>query len=276
MSSDINSFNHSIELEPAKLNYKSELNALWAYFMTAYNYSKYYTDKEIKQSNDITKDNRIKAIKKLSSFFQKYNIKILSNDSLYSTTNKNILKEAKIWIMYIIINIRKETTISSICNIFDYAISYNCDVISMFEFYLIFISELNNNKFDFFFNSEDCILYIPESFIYIYRENKQLLRNIFHDNSYSDIDSDILLSEEEENNDLIVISKDFLKRGIYAIFKKKNRADNKYILMPLKEAFVTLKEKRAVTETLQLIAQSEYYNFEYYPYDSELYSKLHK
>ena len=127
MSSDINSFNHSIELEPAKLNYKSELNALWAYFMTAYNYSKYYTDKEIKQSNDITKDNRIKAIKKLSSFFQKYNIKILSNDSLYSTTNKNILKEAKIWIMYIIINIRKETTISSICNIFDYAINNNYD-----------------------------------------------------------------------------------------------------------------------------------------------------
>lgn len=279
MSSDINSF--SLELESTKLNmkenFKSELNSIWAYFMTAYNYSKYYTDKEIKQSNDPTKDNRVKAIKKLSSFFQRYNIKILSNGSLFSLTNKNILKEAKIWIMYIIINIRKETPINTICNIFDYAINNNCDIISMFEFYLIFISELNENEFNSFYNKEDCILYIPESFIYIYRENRQLLHNNFNDEtSYTDIDSNILLSDEEDNDDLIVISKDFLNRGIYAIFKRKNSYDNKYVIMPLKESFESLKEKRAVTEALQLLAQSEYYNFEYYPYDSELYSKLHK
>ena len=175
-----NSFNCFVSEE------KKHLNELWVYFMTAFNYRNYYNlnnKKYLNDSNNINNDFydepflKSIAIKKLNNFFKSKELVILTNGNL-SIKNKKfnkILNETKLWIMYIIIT--KENSkndVQKIINLFQFAIKKNCDVISLFEFYLIYVSEINKNLFDNVKN----ILVIDE-FKNLFKNNKKLLYEIF-------------------------------------------------------------------------------------------------
>lgn len=234
--------------------YKDELNKLWAFFMISYDYSKYYTNNN--DENNKNNYSKIKAIKQLNHFFQKYNITILSNSSLYSNNN-NILHEPKLWIMYIITNIRNNHSIDHIFNLFEYSINNNCDVISMFEFFLIYLSEISENELINYCNNQDFIITFPESFLFLYRNNKRLLSEIFKE-------------EDNKDEDLFIIFEDYLNSGMFTILTNK---ENKYIIMPLKQKF-EINEKHAVNNILQNLFNSKYKNFEYHPFDPTIYNQI--
>lgn len=233
--------------------YKDELNKLWAYFMISYDYSKYYTNNN--EENNKNNHSKIKAIKKLNQFFQKYNITILSNFSLYS--NNNIIHEPKLWIMYIITNIRNNQSIEHIFKLFEYSINNNCDIISMFEFFLIYLSEISESELIDYCNNQGFIISFPESFLFLYRNNKRLLNDIFKE-------------EDNKNEDLFIIFEDYLNSGIFTILMNK---ENKYIIMPLKQKF-EINEKQIVNNILQNLLNSKYKNFEYHPFDPIIYNQV--
>jgi len=175
------SVNNSFVSEEKKL-----LNELWVYFMTAFNYRNYYNlnnKKSLNDSNNINNDFydepflKSIAIKKLNNFFKSKELLILTNGNL-STKNKKfikILNETKLWIMYIIIT--KENSkndVQKIVNLFKFAIKKNCDIISLFEFYLIYVSEINKNLFD---NCKNIL--IIDEFKFLFENNKKLLFDIF-------------------------------------------------------------------------------------------------
>jgi hypothetical protein len=166
-----------------------ELNRLWGYFIRAFEFEKYY-----EESLHNSPANRIKAIKMLNEFFIKnkifysdnYNI-ICSEDSqdsedikcgieLYSNTSYFLLKQAKVWIMYIVI-MSQTLEITDLIQIFKNSLTNNVDQIFLFEFFLIFLSKYNK---DYFMQSlVNNNLEWPLEFIQIYKENKFQLNEIF-------------------------------------------------------------------------------------------------
>lgn len=304
-----NSFNCFVSEE------KKHLNELWVYFMTAFNYRNYYNlnnKKSLNDSNNINNDFydepflKSIAIKKLNKFFKSKELVILTNGNL-SIKNKKfnkILNETKLWIMYIIIT--KENSkndVQKIINLFKFAIKKNCDVISLFEFYLIYVSEINKNLFDNYKN----ILVIDE-FKSLFENNKKLLFDIFsvkngnnnnsnkfytpknknfyeYENNYNnnefEINDEIFddeennnnSNEEDENGELILINKDYLNKGLFCLFTKCKNIENletlKYILIPLKPEFKGFEEKEEVKNLLNILKKTIYSNFEYYPFNSK-------
>ena len=294
-----NSFNYYISDE------KKNLNELWVYFMTAFNYRNYYNLNNKKYLNDSNNINnefydepflKSIAIKKLNNFFKSKELVILTNGNL-SIKNKKfskILNETKLWIMYIIIT--KENSkndVKKIINLFKFAIKKNCDIISLFEFYLIYVSEINKNLFENYKN----ILIIDE-FKSLFENNKKLLYEIFSVNNYNfntpknnnffecennnylnsnefEINDENFNEENDNNNeDLILINKDYLNKGLFCLFTKSKNIENletlKYILIPLKPEFKTFEEKEEVKNLLNILKKTIYSNFEYYPYNSKL------
>ena len=288
------SVNNSFVSEEKKL-----LNELWVYFMTAFNYRNYYNlnnKKSLNDSNNINNDFydepflKSIAIKKLNNFFKSKELVILTNGNL-STKNKKfikILNETKLWIMYIIIN--KENSkndVQKIVNLFKFAIKKNCDIISLFEFYLIYVSEINKNLFD---NCKNIL--IIDEFKFLFENNKKLLFDIFSvknsnennefktpknknffDCENNNNNNEFEICNEENNNELILINKDYLNKGFFCLFTKSKNIENletlKYILIPLKPEFKTFEEKEKVKNLLKILKKTIYSNFEYYPFNSK-------
>ena len=286
--------NASTSTKP-KLSSKDEIEKIWSDFMTAFNYSKYYTPSpNINNSYCYSTPTKSQAINQLNEFFTSNSIYIKTKECLYSNTSKRLLSDAKIWIMFIVISnhlskgkSNKETAIK-VCQIFKNALQNRCEPISLFEFFLIYISEL----------SEDIIYEIleggiPEEFVAIYKENRELLRDIFKtkecvdnaifsfstvkdgQNEITDIPTDFtcdidsyLKNDTDLLNNYTLVAKDYLVKGIFMLIKNNTILSEdtpEYIIIPLKGEF-EYEEKKEVGNLLRQLNESEYANYEYYPY----------
>ena len=286
--------NASTSTKP-KLSSKDEIEKIWSDFMTAFNYSKYYTPSpNINNSYCYSTPTKSQAINQLNEFFTSNSIYIKTKECLYSNTSKRLLSDAKIWIMFIVISnhlskgkSNKETAIK-VCQIFKNALQNRCEPISLFEFFLIYISEL----------SEDIIYEIleggiPEEFVAIYKENRELLRDIFKtkecvdnaifsfstvkdgQNEITDIPTDFtcdidsyLKNDTDLLNNYTLVAKDYLGKGIFMLIKNNTILSEdtpEYIIIPLKWEF-EYEEKKEVGNLLRQLNESEYANYEYYPY----------
>ena len=263
---------------------KRKLNDIWKQFMSSFGYEKYYNLKEISQNidsiyNSTLEQNNKACISSTKSLFQ-----FLSQNSITSFSEKNIsyfltsgnkkglylLSEPKIWIMYIIFIDQKlsdeENKILIIMNLFKEALKYNCDIISLFEFFLIYISKIRYEDF-FLIESKNILEIIPKEFILLYNKKKSLLKTIFSmDNTnyldkgnYDYTQSTFFSTDKQSNNELIfqkneknnefkldeekncaknnniyldmnninVICKDYLNKGFFVIFKEKKNLKEK-------------------------------------------------
>ena len=271
MSLQLDVFHSSTK--PKKTTSKAKLNILWKQFMSSFGYQKYYNNiskDEINISssyNLIDNDSTDNSIKLFLDFLQENSISII-NDNTYNLipNDKNgdeILSEAKIWIMFIIYVTQdnsKEKNYLNVMNIFKEAITNECDIISLFEFFLIFISKIKEKDFCININIDKINELIPKEFIMLYDQKKNILKNIFS----KDIDNDnnidmrnslrkflsndimtnshttLFSSNKKENetlkkinlefNDIIIISKDYLNKGYFFIFQNKKGTKGNEIL----------------------------------------------
>ena len=337
---------------------KTQLNEIWKQFMISFGYQKYYNLKEINQkqdssiynsTNNIFRNNTscLSSTKSLFQFLSQNSIIIPENNNykfLISSNKKGlyILSEPKTWIMYIIYIDQKmdnsEDKIPIIMNLFKEAINNNCDIISLFEFFLIYLSKIEN--FDFFINSNKIMEIIPKEFIFLYYKKKSILKSIFckddfnylgatneyaytkstifstdkpinnndefifHNNEKKEEFKEFKLNEEKNNfknnnicldiNNIIIICKDYLNKGFFAIFQeKKNNKENEeeiltnpftknefdeeeddFYLMPLLKEYNNYDQKMEANQTLNLINKSIYKNYTYCPYDQNIIDKL--
>ena len=233
---------------------KNELNTLWSSFMTSFNYSSYYNldSKKISEFSNFNIPNSLVkniAIKKLNEFFKKNSISINNEGSLNCSSYSSyyLLSEVKIWIMYIILNLQNPLcTTEKILNIFSYAIKFNVDSISLFEFFLIYISQLSNQIYENDIQNTYSNL-IPEEFVLIYKEKQNILYKIFKkdekDLSYLDNEN---FEEEDTNMNNFSFSKSFQDNSIFQdeliteikcpnlVLKNENDIDN-YLISDDKE-----------------------------------------
>ena len=305
----------------------SNLNDLWKHFMSSFGYKKYYNPSKNNNmiSYEVINNNneRDLSIKLFLQFLDENSIEINNNNLIakYSIGSET-LSEAKIWIMFIIyvLNINNKLGVNNniVMNIFKEGIKNGCDVISLFEFFLIYISDIKEKYFIEEFNIGNIEKILPKEFIVIYYQKKNILRNIFQkeENEVNDnfsmrnslkkflINDSInnptkfFLSEEKEKKkeihldieDIIVISKDYLNKGFFIIFKNRkdseeNRQntlisydfeeeDDDYCLMPLLIKYKNYDQKIDANNTLDLINKSIYKNYTYYPHDINIINKL--
>ena len=307
------------------ISYKKSLNDLWKQFMSAFGYKKYYNTSKKNNiiSYDVINNNneRDLAIKYFLDFLEENSIEINNNNLV--ANNKigvDILSEAKIWIMFIIyVHDKLGVNNNIVMNIFKEGIRNGADVISLFEFFLIYISNIKEKYFDECINIENIEEKIPKEFIVIYYQKKNILRNIFQKDEFEyEVSNNFnmrnslknflandtinpttfFLSEEKEKNqkihldikDIIIISKDYLNKGYFIIFKdRKNSEENKqnsfinydfeeeddnYCLMPLLIKYKNYDQKLDANNTLNLINKSIYKNYTYYPHDINIINKL--
>ena len=325
-----------------KLSSKKQLNNLWKQFMCSYGYQKYYNYSKDSNNNstiNIIDNNSIDlAIKSFLDFLEENSISIIKDKNSYnynltSDIKKgiNILSEAKIWIMFIIYIIHNDKNGKNpflVIDLFQEAIKNGCDIISLFEFFLIYISTLKENTFDINFTMEKIKDIMPKEFIALYYEKKDILNNIFQNEENNDLNmrnsldkflsNDIMyshstvFSSNKKNNinipdnkkekfnleikDVIIISKDYLNKGYFAIFiNKKNSKENEinvlnpfmnelnldfeeddeeYCLMPLLNKYKNYEQKMDANKVLILINKSIYRNYTYYPHDENFVNNL--
>ena len=270
MSLQLDVFHSSTK--PKKTTSKAKLNILWKQFMSSFGYQKYYNNiskDEINISssyNLIDNDSTDNSITLFLDFLQENSISII-NDNTYNLipNDKNgdeILSEAKIWIMFIIYVTQdnsKEKNYLNVMNIFKEAITNECDIISLFEFFLIFISKIKEKDFCINNNIDKINELIPKEFIMLYDQKKNILKNIFSKDTDNDnnidmrhslrkfLSNDIMTnsyttlfsSNKKENekfkknlefNDIIIISKDYLNKGYFFIFQNKKYTKGNEIL----------------------------------------------
>ena len=195
---------------------KNELNTLWSSFMTSFNYSSYYNldSKKISEFSNFNIPNSLVkniAIKKLNEFFKKNSISINNEGSLNCSSYSSyyLLSEVKIWIMYIILNLQNPLcTTEKILNIFSYAIKFNVDSISLFEFFLIYISQISNQIYENYIQNTYLNL-IPEKFVLIYKEKQNILYKIF---KKDEKDLSYLKNENFEEEEINMNNFSFSKR----------------------------------------------------------------
>ena len=305
-------------------SYKKNLNIIWKQFMSSFGYEKYYNiSKETNKSYSydiILDDSKNFEMKSFINFLKQYSITIICDKkyTLISNDKKgnDILSEAKIWIMFIIYinNINENKTIN-VMTIFKEAIKNGCDIISLFEFFLIFISSLKENDFNVLFNNNNINEIIPKEFIVLYNQKKNMLKNIFQkdDNNFIGMRNSLkkFLSNDFINNshstvfssnkkektnyldikDIIIISKDYLNKGFFFLFKNKNdlkkneiivnpfinydfEEEDEYCLMPLLNKYQNYEQKVDANKVLDLINKSIYKNYTYYPHDINIIKKI--
>ena len=305
--------------EKEDLSYKKSLNILWKQFMSSFGYKKYYdisTNKNIfDDENDINNEACNSSIELFLDFLKENSITI-EYDNLVANNkiNSDILSEAKIWIMFIIYisyinkNNKRKLHYYIVMDIFQEAIKNGCDIISLFEFFLIYISEMEEKtfkeKFDINFKE-----IMPKEFIKLYHEKKYFLRNIFPKNEENIFNNNYLTEDninshstvfssnkKEKNkiyidiNDIIVITKDYLNKGYFVIFQEKKNSkgnilnslinleleedDEEYCLMPLLINYQNYEQKLDANNTLNLINKSIYKNYTYYPHDINIINSL--
>ena len=308
------------------LSYKKNLNDLWKHFMSSFGYKKYYNPSKNNNmiSYEVINNNneRDLSIKLFLQFLDENSIEINNNNLIAKySIGSEILSEAKIWIMFIIyvLNINNKLGVNNniVMNIFKEGIKNGCDVISLFEFFLIYISDIKEKYFIEDFNIGNIEKILPKEFIVIYYQKKNILRNIFQKEEYEVNDNFSMrnslkkflindsinnptkfFSEEKEKKkeihldieDIIVISKDYLNKGFFIIFKNRkdseeNRQntlisydfeeeDDDYCLMPLLIKYKNYDQKIDANNTLDLINKSIYKNYTYYPHDINIINKL--
>ena len=304
------------------LSYKKSLNILWKEFMSSFGYKKYYDNSTNKNKdisyyeNIIINDEACKSsIESFLDFLKDNSISIINNNLIVNNQiNLDILSEAKIWIMFIIYishNNNKKTGnhFDIVINIFKEAIKNGCDIISLFEFFLICLSEMNEKNFHEKFNIKYIEEIMPKEFIILYHKKKYLLRNIFPKNEENIFNNNYLINDEiqthstvfsskkKENkkicldiNDIIVITKDYLNKGYFIIFQEKKNSkenilnsiinydfeedDEEYCLMPLLIKYQNYDQKLDANNTLNLINKSIYKNYTYYPHDINIINSL--
>ena len=309
------------------LSYKKNLNDLWKHFMSSFGYKKYYNPSKNNNmiSYEVINNNneRDLSIKLFLQFLDENSIEINNNNLIAKySIGSEILSEAKIWIMFIIyvLNINNKLGVNNniVMNIFKEGIKNGCDVISLFEFFLIYISDIKEKYFIEDFNIGNIEKILPKEFIVIYYQKKNILRNIFQKEEYEVNDNfsmrnslkkflindsinnptKFFISEEKEKKkeihldieDIIVISKDYLNKGFFIIFKNRkdseeNRQntlisydfeeeDDDYCLMPLLIKYNNYDQKIDANNTLDLINKSIYKNYTYYPHDINIINKL--
>lgn len=146
-----------------------ELQNTWSYLISAYEYDIYYKDEITNFNGQAT---RINAIKMLKDFFSKYNISYSDTYNLRigNTEFQGVLDNYKLWMMYII-TMNKKLNIENIIEIFKNALANKVDHILLFEFFLIYTSKEDDD--DLFDALEKC--QIPEEFVQIYNNNKEIL-----------------------------------------------------------------------------------------------------
>ena len=182
---------------------KKQLNEIWKQYMSSFGYQKYYcflkeiNNQQIKniynsticitQNNDLT-NSSISSIQLLFSFLEQNSITISENNNLYclisnSKKGLSLLSDAKIWIMYIIFIDQKfndkSNKIFIVMNLFKEAIKNNCDIISLFEFFLIYISKIDYEDFCTINSKKNILELLPREFIALYIKKKSILKNIF-------------------------------------------------------------------------------------------------
>ena len=304
------------------LSYKKSLNILWKEFMSSFGYKKYYdistnNNKNISYYENVIIDNEAckSSIELFLDFLKDNSISIVNNNLIISNQiNLDILSEAKIWIMFIIyishINDNKKgNNFDIVINIFKEAIKNGCDIISLFEFFLICMSEMNEKNLQEKFNTKNIEEIMPKEFIILYQKKKYLLRNIFPKNEENIFNNNYLINDEiqthstvfsskkKENkkicldiNDIIVITKDYLNKGYFIIFQEKKNFkenilnslinydfeedDEEYCLMPLLIKYQNYDQKLDANNTLNLINKSIYKNYTYYPHDINIINSL--
>ena len=311
------------------LSYKKNLNDLWKHFMSSFGYKKYYNPSKNNNMisyeviNNNNNNERDLSIKLFLQFLDENSIDINNNNLIAKySIGSEILSEAKIWIMFIIyvLNINNKLGVNNniVMNIFKEGIKNGCDVISLFEFFLIYISDIKEKYFIEDFNIGNIEKILPKEFIVIYYQKKNILRNIFQKEEYEVNDNfsmrnslkkflindsinnptKFFISEEKEKKkeihldieDIIVISKDYLNKGFFIIFKNRkdseeNRQntlisydfeeeDDDYCLMPLLIKYKNYDQKIDANNTLDLINKSIYKNYTYYPHDINIINKL--
>ena len=311
------------------LSYKKNLNDLWKHFMSSFGYKKYYNPSKNNNMisyeviNNNNNNERDLSIKLFLQFLDENSIEINNNNLIAKySIGSEILSEAKIWIMFIIyvLNINNKLGVNNniVMNIFKEGIKNGCDVISLFEFFLIYISDIKEKYFIEDFNIGNIEKILPKEFIVIYYQKKNILRNIFQKEEYEVNDNfsmrnslkkflindsinnptKFFISEEKEKKkeihldikDIIVISKDYLNKGFFIIFKNRkdseeNRQntlisydfeeeDDDYCLMPLLIKYKNYDQKIDANNTLDLINKSIYKNYTYYPHDINIINKL--
>jgi hypothetical protein len=158
-------------------SYEIELKKIWSYFIKSFELDKFYDETTFngKPKFHHSTHSRIKAIQMLNEFFKKNKIYYSENFSLICQ-NERLIREEKIWIMYIVI-MGQTLEIFEIQEIFKNALRNEIDPIILFEFFLIFISKFNSECFQSFLTREDNFL--PEEFLQIYQENKHTLNKLF-------------------------------------------------------------------------------------------------
>ena len=112
-----------------------EIENTWCYFMTAFGYEVFYRD-GFKNFN--SKTNQLTAENKLKKLFE--TLGIYDEDYNLYSDDVNVLSNAKVWIMYIVL-VFNDMTINEIILIFYNSVKCDIDKIFMFEFFLIFMSK---------------------------------------------------------------------------------------------------------------------------------------
>ena len=258
-----------------KSSSKPKLNILWKQFMSSFGYQKYYNSSPREKNNIsllnnvINEDSKNNSMKLFLDFLQENSISFI-NDKTYnliSTDKKGIelLSEAKIWIMFILYITEDNSKVKNCCdvmNIFKEAIKNECDLISLFEFFLIYISQINKKDFCIDFNLDNINEIMPKEFIVLYEQKQNILKSIFQKDVYNSnsidmrnslrkfLSSDIMpnshstlfSSNKKENekftkinldfNNIIIISKDYLNKGYFFIFQNKKDIKEKEMLNP--------------------------------------------
>ena len=258
-----------------KSSSKPKLNILWKQFMSSFGYQKYYNSSPREKNNIsllnniINEDSKDNSMKLFLDFLQENSISFI-NDKTYnliSTDKKGIelLSEAKIWIMFILYITEDNSKVKNCCdvmNILKEAIKNECDIISLFEFFLIYISQINKNDFCIDFNLDNINEIMPKEFIVLYEQKQNILKSIFQKDVYNSnsidmrnslrkfLSSDIMpnshstlfSSNKKENekftkinldfNNIIIISKDYLNKGYFFIFQNKKDIKEKEMLNP--------------------------------------------
>ena len=255
-----------------KSSSKTRLNILWKQFMSSFGYQKFYNNisKEINNTSPsydiINNDSIDNSIKLFLEFLQENSISLINdNDNTYNLISSDkksneILSEAKIWIMFVIYVSQctfKDKNYLNAMNIFKEAIKNECDIISLFEFFLIYISQIKEKDFCINFNMDKINELIPKEFIMLYEQKKDNLKNIFKSDIFNNdnfkmrnslkkfLSNDIMTnshstlfsSNKKENekfnidfDNIIIVSKDYLNKGYFFIFQNKKEIKGNEIL----------------------------------------------
>ena len=244
-----------------------EIHQLWSEFITKSAYSKYYSLSQRKFNSSLNTSKTRNAspssttpvpiIDKLTTFMHKHGIKILPDLTLGTITsyNANVLSETKLWIMYIILTLRaissneqQHEQSQKIFELFRCAVKKGCDVVEMFEFFLIVIAEMPLDVV------VKCGEIIPKEFKEVYMKEREMLRKVF--------------SEDER---YVMVSEDYCGKGCFMLLKKVSDGSNeeRFVIVPLKERFM-YDDKKVVDELLKKLDESEYKNYDYMPYNSNI------